>query len=149
MILTPHLLLGAVIAVKIQNPFLAILLAFFSHYFLDFIPHIEYSIKNIIEKNWKKSLPDFLKLFLDFFFGIALILFFTNKAPIIFICSFFAILPDGMSFLNIIVKNKILKNHSELHQKKLHFLKHKKIPIFWRFLSQIMVIILSIFLLYY
>jgi len=80
MILLVHLLFGALIGQKILNPVLAIVLAFLSHYFLDFFPHIEYSIKNISEKRWKKSLPDFLKIFLDLAAGIILIFIFSALA---------------------------------------------------------------------
>jgi len=146
MILLVHLLFGALIGQKILNPVLAIVLAFLSHYFLDFFPHIEYSIKNISEKRWKKSLPDFLKIFLDLAAGIILIFIFSAKTPIIFIASFFAILPDGLSLLDSIFKNNALKKHSWFHQEKLHFLKYKKISNLWRILSQIIVVVICIIL---
>ena len=163
MILTPHLLLGAAIASKIEYAPLAIILAFLSHYLLDLIPHIEYSIDNIEKRHWQKSSPDILRVFLDFSFGILLILIFSNPPaggqPIIFICAFFAILPDGLDLLNYSFPNKILKTHSNIHQKKIHFLKHKKtralnslsalISIPFRITSQLLIILFSIFLLKY
>ena len=149
MILTPHLLLGAAIASKIEYAPLAIILAFLSHYLLDLIPHIEYSIDNIEKNQWQKSLPDISRVFLDFSFGILLILIFSNNQPIIFACAFFAILPDGLSLLNYSFSNKILKIYGNIHQKKIHFLKHKKISFSWRILSQLLVILISIFLLKY
>jgi len=141
------MLLGALIAQKISNPFLAILLAFLGHYFLDFFPHIEYSIENIKEKNWKKSLPDFLKVFLDFLAGIALIFTLSNNQPIIYICAFFAILPDGLSMLDYIIKNNFLNKHSDFHQIKLHYFKNKKISLLWRIFSQIIVVTICVFFL--
>ena len=147
MILTPHLLLGVAIASKIEYAPLAIILAFLSHYLLDLIPHIEYSIDNIEKNQWQKSLPDILRVFLDFSFGILLILIFSNNQPIVFVCAFFAILPDGLSLLNYSFSNKILKIYSNIHQGKIHFLKHKKISISWRILSQLLVIFISIILL--
>lgn len=151
MILTPHLLLGAVIASRIEYIPLAIILAFLSHYLLDLIPHIEYSIENIEKKQWQKSLPDFLKVFLDFSLGILLILIFSNPPaggqPIIFICVFFAILPDGLTLLNYFFSNKILKIHRYIHHKKIHFLRNKKISFHWRVLSQLLVVFISILLL--
>ena len=147
MILTPHLLLGAVLASKIEYAPLAIILAFLSHYLLDLIPHIEYSIDNIEKKQWQKSLPDFLRVFLDFSLGILLILIFSENQPIIFICAFFAILPDGLSFLNYFFSNKILKIHRYIHHKKIHFLRNKKISFYWRVLSQLLVVFISILLL--
>lgn len=147
MILLIHMLFGAVIASYIKNPILAVALAFLSHYLLDILPHIEYSIKNITQKKWEESLPDFLRVFSDFIFGIIIILFFSAKTPIIFIAAFFAILPDGISFLSSFVKSKILEGYNEFHQEKIHFLKHKKISNFWRILTQTLIIAASILLL--
>jgi len=147
MILTSHLLFGAMIASKIQNPFSVIILAFLSHYFLDFLPHNEYSIKNIINKKWKKSLPDISKVILDMCAGGALVFFLSERTPITFIAAFFAIVPDGILVLNSFFKNKALKYYNDFHSKKIHFLKYKKIPVFWGILTQISVIIISVALL--
>ena len=149
MILTPHLLLGAAIASKIEYAPAALLMAFLSHYFLDLIPHIEYSIKNISEKQWQKSLPDILRVFLDFSFGMLLILIFSKNQPIIYICAFIALIPDSLTIINSIFPNRILKIHNNIHRGKIHFLKHKKFSTSWRILSQLLVIIVSIFLLKY
>ncbi len=152
MILLVHLLFGALIGQKIANPILAIALAFLSHYFLDFFPHIEYNIENITEKRWKNSGRAFLKVFLDFLTGIFLILLFSSNQPIIYICALFAILPDGLSLLNSNLKNiamlksKFLEKHSDFHHEKIHFLKNKKISNFWRIASQVAAIIISIIL---
>jgi len=135
MILTCHLLIGAAIASKIQPAPLALGLAFLSHYFLDFIPHQEYSLKNIFEKRWRKSKLDFLKIFLDFSFGILLILLFSKNPcpkpdlflgfePIIYAGAFFAVLPDGFTFLALIFeKSKILGKHHRFHQNTIHLFK--------------------------
>ena len=76
MVLTVHILTGAVIAAKTQNPILGLLFAFLSHYLVDTIPHEEYRIQNIQGGQWKNSFKDFLKIFLDilvgFFLAIAL-----------------------------------------------------------------------------
>src|SRR3989344_8377526 len=115
MILLVHMLVGAAVASYIKNPILAIILAFLSHYFLDFIPHSEYNIENIKKKQWNKSLPDILKLALDFFSGILSILLFSSRQPVIFIAAFFAILPDGLTFLSYFSKNKFLELHKNFH----------------------------------
>ncbi|XOB41455.1 MAG: hypothetical protein ACKKMS_01895 [Candidatus Nealsonbacteria bacterium] len=150
MIATPHLLIGAVIVSKIKFLPLAFLLAFLSHYFLDFIPHIDYTSKdiyeNIYEKKWKKFFPDFLKVILDISLALFLILIFSKNQPIIFIGAFLAILTDGLNFLNFVFPNKILKMHYKLHQ-KIHFFENKKISIFWRIFSQILIVLIAIFLL--
>ncbi|MEK7658407.1 MAG: hypothetical protein AAB352_00900 [Patescibacteria group bacterium] len=146
MILIAHLLLGAVIASKIKYIPLSITLSFLSHYILDAIPHIEYPIENIKNRQWLKAFPDFLRVFLDFSLGILLILIFSNSQPIIFIVAFFAVLPDILNILNMIFRNRLLQIHSNFHEKN-HFLKHKKISNLWRISSQIIIIIISVILL--
>lgn len=142
MILSIHMLFGAAISHLTQNIFLAIILAYFSHYFLDFIPHIDYSI-SIGKKHRLKTIS---KITLDFFSGIALIYIFSNNMPIIYLCAFVAIIPDGLTVLNKMWHKKILDMHTEIHCEKIHFLKHKKIPVFWRFFTQITIVLLSILL---
>lgn len=146
MILLVHLLSGALIGQIILSPILAIILAFLSHYFLDFFPHIEYSIDNITKKLWKNSKFDFLRVALDFFTGILFISIFSKNYPVIYVCAFFAILPDGLSILNSLINHKALKMHDELHQNKIHFLKNKKISVFWRIFSQIAVVVIYLIL---
>lgn len=157
MILLAHILFGAAIGSLVKNIPLAIVLAFLSHYLLDLLPHIDYPIKNIEKKQWRKALPDILKLALDFCSGIFLILIFSKNQPIIYICALLAILPDGFTALNYLVPNKISKIHNKLHQ-KIHFLRYNppshrasegqiKISIFWRVASQVAVVIISIILL--
>ncbi|PIU68546.1 hypothetical protein COS81_03620 [candidate division WWE3 bacterium CG06_land_8_20_14_3_00_42_16] len=98
MFLTPHAVAGIVIAAKIQNPFLAIILAFFSHFVLDAIPHWTTSITNLLRD--KKA---FVVLLIDSFLSLGLGLFFafregfsTSKFWLILICAGMAILPDAM-----------------------------------------------------
>src|SRR3990167_9537643 len=125
MTLTPHLLLGAAIGSKIGNLPLAIVLAFLSHYLLDLIPHIEYPIDNISKKQWRKSLPDFLRVFLDFSFGVLLILIFSNNQPIIYVCALVALIPDSLTIISSIFPNRVLSAHDKIHTEKIHFLKYK------------------------
>ena len=153
MTLTPHLLLGAAVASKIEYLPAALLMAFLSHYFLDLIPHIEYSIDNIAKKQWQKSVPDILRVLLDFSFGMVLILIFSNTPAngqlVVYIGAFVALIPDSLTIISSIYPNKILSKHDQFHRKKIHFLKYKKISTFWRILSQLLVIIISIILLIY
>lgn len=142
-----HMIFGALIASKIQNPFWAVILAFLSHYFLDFIPHNEYPIENMRKGLRKESLPDILRITLDFLSGILLISIFTNMAPVILTAVFFSILPDGFTVLSSVFPNKFLKLHDNLHRKKIHFLKKKKIFAFWKIFSQVSIIIISVSLL--
>ena len=148
MTLLVHLLFGAAIGSAVNNIPLAIILAFLSHYFLDIIPHIEYPMENIEKKQWRKILPDALKIILDFCLGILFISIFSNSfgQQIIYICTLLAILPDGLTLLNHFAPNIILDVHDKFH-KKIHFLENKKISAFWRINSQVLVVIVSILLL--
>ena len=147
MILLVHLLFGAAIGSVVKNIPLAVILAFLSHYFLDCLPHTEYSIDNITKKQWKKVTPDVLRVALDFLLGILLIFIFSDNHPITYICSFFAILPDGLSVLGSFVKTNISEKYIYFHQGKIHFLRNKKISNFWRILNQVGVVIISILML--
>jgi hypothetical protein len=146
MILLVHLLFGAAIGSLVKSMPMAILLAFLSHYLLDVFPHIEYDIENIKNKRWQKSFPSILKVILDFCLGIILILIFSKNQPLVFICALVAIIPDGLTLTNYIMPNKILELNDNIH-KKIHFLKDEKISTFWRIVSQITVVIFSLFLL--
>lgn len=125
MIFIFHVAAGILIARKVKFLPLAALLAFLSHYILDFIPHPEYSAQNIKNKRWKKSRPDFLRVMLDVGLGLTLIVIAHHVTKIsyfaLLITSFFSILPDMLSALNWqYPNNKILKYHAYLHQ-KIHF----------------------------
>jgi len=152
MILLVHLLLGAAIGHTVKNVPLAIILALLSHYLLDLIPHIDYPIKNEGKNQWQRTTLNIPGISLDLFAGIVLVLIFSNNQPIIYLCAFFALLPDGFTVLNFIFSgNKFLEAHYNLHQ-KIHFLKQTpsgqiKISNFWRFATQIAVVIISIMLL--
>ncbi|HUV81194.1 MAG TPA: hypothetical protein VMW21_01590 [Patescibacteria group bacterium] len=135
MILTVHLVTGAALASKIQPLSLVLLLSFLSHYFLDSLPHPnEYSINNIKEKKWRKSLPDFLKIGLDISVGLLIISVLTGRQPTIYLAALLASLPDFFTFLSLVFP-RWLSWHEKLH-KKIHFAKYKKIPFFWRFFIQ-------------
>jgi len=162
MILLAHMLFGAIMGSVIKNIPLAMIMALLGHYFLDAFPHVEYSIYNIRNKNWKKSLPDMAKVFFDFCLGVLCIFIFSKNLPIIYISAFAAIIPDGLTivsdnfpklknsglqrlFSNI---NKILSLHHTMHTEKIHYLtKKKKFPMFWRILTQAVAITASIIIL--
>ncbi len=149
MIATPHLLVGAAIVSKIKFLPLAFFLAFLSHYLLDFIPHWEYSFENIKERRWRNSFGDFLKVALDTSFGLLLIFIFSKNWPLALVGGFFAILSDGPMVINLILLNKSLKSlkiFEDFHQ-KFHYPKNKKISPFWGIFSQVVIVLIAIFLL--
>jgi len=138
MILSSHILAGAAMAAKVQNPFLGIFLAFISHYLLDTFPHAEYSIKNIQEKRWKKSIPDFYKVFLDASSGMLLVYLIAGSNSLIFAGTLAAMAPDGITLLYILFpKIKLLQIHQSLHNWLNGIGQKKKISIFWRIVTQV------------
>ncbi len=148
MIFTFHLLAGAAIAAETKSVPLIIVLALFSHYLLDFLPHSEYSIKNIQEGKWHQSFFDFLKIFLDLSLGVLLILILAKDPLIALAAGFTAILADGLTFLAFVFpKNKLLKIHYEFHHLRVHFLRDKKISLLGKFLSQALTVAVAIFFL--
>lgn len=124
MILTTHILSGALVGVEIKNPFYIAVVSIVLHFLLDFLPHGDYLSK-------KSRLKDFWKVGLDLTIGLAIvavifyrqgealpdILYLRNIATGIF----FSLLPDGTTFLYIWMKMKFLKPIYIFHQ-KLHLI---------------------------
>jgi len=160
MILIVHIILGAAIATILPNqPILALVLAFLSHYILDVFPHVEYSTENFKPDRKKiKELLTIIHIFLDFTFGLLLIILLTNDHLLIYACGLVAALPDTLTALKYLFpKNKFLKAHYKFHQaihlfddqngiKKPNFFNQLKISNFWRVLTQIIVIVVSVFI---
>lgn len=143
MILIVHVIFGAAIGSVINNIPIAIILAFLSHYFLDIVPHADYPLKITEAKQLKKIIPDAINVTFDFCLGILLILIFSKNQPIIYVCGFFAAIPDLLTAMYYLAPNKFFTAHYKLHQ-KIHFLQHKKISMLWRVASQIAVVVISI-----
>jgi len=151
MIFVFHVFAGVIIASKVTFLPFAILLALLSHYLLDFLPHKEYSVKNIVKKDWKNSELDFWKVAIDSGLSFVVIAVIHSIANIsyfnLMIVAFFAILPDILNASSWLLPNsKILQYHSDFHR-MVHFPKDKKISDFWRFSSHIVIVIFFVALL--
>jgi len=148
MLLTPHILTGVAIIILVQNPILGLIFVLLSHYFLDLFPQTEYSVKNIRNRQWSKSLPDFLKTFLDIVLGLSIVFLTVGYTPLILIAVFVAILPDGFTLLHsIFPANSLLKKHMEIHAAINNVCENKKFPAFWGIVSQVAIILIAILLL--
>jgi len=148
MLLTPHILVGVAIITLVQNPILGLIFVLLSHYFLDFLPQTEYTIKNIRTGQWSKSLPDFLKVFLDIIFGLAIVFLIIGYSPLILTAVAVSLFPDGLTLLHCIFpKNKLLKKHMEIHAAINAVCENKKIPAFWGIASQVVVVAIVIYFL--
>lgn len=157
MILLVHMLFGAAIGYKIysltSSIWLAVFSAFLSHYFLDLFPHIEYlksteeSLKNLRNSGFKKHFRDIAMVSLDFFLGLFFVFLLSKNRTIIYALAMVAAFPDALTVITWLFPNKVLLAHYYFHGVRVHFLKHKKIPKFWRIFTQAIVILISIVIL--
>jgi hypothetical protein len=123
MTLTAHILAGAIIGEKINNPYLIAISALAFHFVFDAIPHGDYI-------NKKSTLKDSWKVFLDFLIGITLLTILLSLTGIrpetklgnIILAVSFSLLPDFTSFLHRFCGAKFLspiKNfHESLHRQE-------------------------------
>lgn len=156
MILLVHMVfgtaLGYAVYINTQSIVLATLFSLLGHYFLDLFPHIEYleSVESSIGKmkfgGLQRSLIDMAKVLLDFLLGLLIIFLVSNNNPIIYFYTFITLIPDGLTVVSNLFKNKVLAGHDWFHQ-KVHFLKHKKISKVWRISTQVVAVIMGIVLL--
>jgi len=141
MLLAPHILVGAAVAVSTPEPILGLVFAFLSHFILDRIPHWEYSVeplRNISAKGLLYVAPILRRVALDITAGVVMLVIAVAISPddIPFTAwalgGFLGILPDGLSFLLFTKKNGgywsiILKMFYVFHQ-KVHFDKKMGLP---------------------
>lgn len=150
MILTPHLLVGAVLATKIQNPVLGLTLAFLSHFIVDLIPHSEYwdLTKNVSGK-WNYTKKKILIVALDFVAGILLLWFLSENKVMAFAGGFLGILADldMVYFLPIFSKIHILNLDHYSHKIFTHWFENKKPPLILGVSTQILVTLAAIYFL--
>ena len=156
MILSIHAITGAVLASNSNNLAQVILIGVISHYFLDSIPHVEYKVENIQRGDLKKAGREFVKIFFDLLIGLIFILYIiknnaSHQPFLILSGSFFALLPDGLYFLDCLVKNKekniftkFLKKHSIFHEKTHSIISNKIITI----PSQIIIVLSLIYIIF-
>jgi hypothetical protein len=98
---TPHVVVGAAIALKTGNPYLAIPMAFASHFVLDKIPHWNPHLNSekrmygkLTSKTTKIVLIDVLLSLAVGFFLASQVLPDTTLAATVIACCFAAVLPD-------------------------------------------------------
>jgi uncharacterized protein (DUF2342 family) len=115
---TPHVVVGAAIAMKVVNPALAIPLAFGSHFVLDRIPHWNPHLNTEMRKNGKPTKKSSVIVAVDVCASLAAGLFIassvlpsTSHATTILIASFASVLPDVIEgpYFFLRMKNKFIK----------------------------------------
>lgn len=121
MILTTHILSGAVLGANIENPYAVAGLAVAVHFILDILPHGDYlNKKSKLREFWKVALD--LTIGLGAIYAIFFVRGFTSTADLrnIIVGIFFSLLPDGTTFLYWRMGMKFLKPIKTFHE-KLHF----------------------------
>jgi hypothetical protein len=157
MIFSPHIVVGAVIGAKTHNLGLIIILGLASHFILDRIPHWEYDIsKNMDDFRTGRKIKGlsglFLKIFLDAFIGLLIVLIPVIQRNLldlkflmfIFLGILFSVLPDILWGLSGFIKNKFFDTCAKIHS-AFHFQKQKEGKItFLGLFTQIVVIIFAL-----
>ena len=153
MILTPHILVGAAIGLKIKNPVLVFIAAFLSHFVLDIIPHSEYNVEVLTEKPSKRFIMPCLKIFIDLIFGLGIVFgaskmlsrMETFSINNLYLGVFSAALPDGLTVLYWLYW-QMRKNKNKVFKKIAHFCIPHPQKIYGKFgvVTQIIVSLLAI-----
>lgn len=94
MLETPHIALGVAIAVAIPNPYIAIPLAFASHFILDMTPHWNPHLNTEIKKYGHLTKQTLFIIGLDLACAVVLTTFLAKNDITIYLAAFAAILPD-------------------------------------------------------
>lgn len=127
---TNHALTGAVIAISIKNPALAIAAAFASHFVLDMLPH--FGLRKEIEYLRKSILLRIIVAFEVIAMSFALFYLPTHlnhvaSGAIVLACMIVAVLPDFMWTYRYL-KRFVTRDACEFKSKLMHY--HEKIQTF-------------------
>jgi hypothetical protein len=149
MLLTPHILVGALLGSKIQSPWLVFIIAFISHFILDAIPHREYEIRSLKKKKInKKFFIDLLQVLTDLTIGMGATIFFVWHTPYrnhALLGMIAAILPDGLTFIYWRTKMPMLKALTNFHCLTVHPKNNKNTPLIWGLGSQLIIVAIAVF----
>lgn len=166
MILSSHIITASAVAAPLlsrplnfANATLIFFVSFLSHFALDALPHWDYKMSSFPKENGERLfvckmsffIKDLAKNFLDCFAGIAAAIFIIGWPQNFFgflafgLIIFGSILPDALEALFVIKKWRALE---PLH--KFHFAIHGKRIFqnqpFWGVISQILIIVLIVFI---
>lgn len=147
MLLTPHVLVGMVIAKSVPNPFIAVPLSIVMHFLGDLTPHWDFYSNTPKEQRLKGWRP--IAVMADFGVGIAVGLTFTLYALWVkddsalalrtFLCGIASVLPDALEAPHIFTNAKIgFVEKLTSVQRKLQ----TQAPLPWGLLTQVVVMFL-------
>lgn len=148
MLETPHVVVGAAIATKIPNPFIAIPLAFLSHFILEKVPHWNPHLNTETKKFGHPTQKSTNIVIVDCFLALtvgSLIAYNAmpniNHAVTILLSSFASVLPDLMEapYFYLNMKQKFFKDWIAFQKS----LQNDTTP-FWGLLTQIVTIFATI-----
>ena len=148
MLETPHVAVGAAIASKIPNPFIAIPLAFASHFVLDKVPHWNPHIITETKQFGKPTKKSTTIIVVDSVMALGLgsaiawhAMPNTGHAITIMLASFASILPDLIEFPYFYFKKR-----SEFYTKWSSFQKSIQVDTtpFWGLLTQTLTIVVAV-----
>lgn len=147
MLETPHVALGAAIAVAIPNPYVSIPLAFASHFVLDMVPHWNPHFYTETQIHGKPTKLSTLIAVTDEIVAITLTLFIASyflpnyeKSILIMICAFASVLSDQIKFPYFFFKMNGLIKRWVLWERKIQV----EVGPFWGILTQVAVIYASL-----
>lgn len=159
MLETPHVFIGAAIAMKIPNPFIAIPLAFASHFILETIPHWNPHLNTETEKYGQPTRKSTVITAIDSTLALASGSFIAyqglnwpssayqalpnvGQAALILACCFASVLPDVMEGPYF-----FLKLRTSWIKKWIAFQKslQSDTTAFWGILTQVTIILAAIF----
>jgi hypothetical protein len=154
MILTPHMMVGAAVGSRFNNPrWIAILIVFalISHYLLDSIPHSEYQVLALANGlNWEFVIAA-LKVALDFFVGLIIIIFLCHRKAnfyYILIGSIIGLLPDFLIFISWQVKNLGWLNNFVSLNNFFHYPTNRPVALVLGLTTQIIVSTIAVYFLW-
>ena len=147
------MLVGAAIGYRVRSFWAIFVVAIFFHFLLDRLPHWEYHGKFDSQKIQLRELSHiFFKALLDLSTGAFILWIFWKDSPYlsyISVGAFISILPDGMTFLHLLMRvllkrdNPVLEKFYWLHEKN-HIQNSRNYPL-WGLAAQSLVVILSIY----
>jgi len=145
MFLTVHAAAGALIGEHINNSFLAFLVGFVSHFFLDIIPHGDQGLLEKVKRGSKIRKVLALTTIDNTILIIFISLLYNNEIFIYHRSVSFAIigsiLPDLIIGLNVISKNKVVQFFYNFH-KSLHYFLGVEINLISGIIIQILTFLL-------
>lgn len=149
MLETPHVAVGAAIATKIPNPYLAIPLAFASHFILDRIPHWNPHFYTETQKYGKPKRNSTVFAVVDEFTALTFGLLMASRvlpdhahAATVILCCLASVAPDQIKLPYFYFKQR-----SGLFAKWVNFERSLQIevPFFWGIITQIAVTAAAIY----